>query len=32
MVGLVMGLNLDTLLEKDPEDWTSQGELAAFMG
>jgi HD-like signal output (HDOD) protein len=31
MVGLVMGLNLDTLLEKDPEDWTSQGELAAFL-
>lgn len=31
MVGLVMGLNLDTILEKDPEDWTSQGELGAFM-
>lgn len=31
MVGLVMGLDLDTVLEKDPEDWTSQGELAAFL-
>ncbi len=31
MVGLVMGLNLDTLLEKDPEQWTSQGDLAAFL-
>jgi len=31
MVGLVMGLNLDTLLEKDPEEWTSQGELGAFL-
>lgn len=31
MVGLVMGLDLDSILEKDPEDWTSQGELAAFI-
>lgn len=31
MVGLVMGLDLDTLLEKDPEDWSSKGELAAFL-
>jgi HD-like signal output (HDOD) protein len=31
MVALVMGLDLDTLLEKDPEDWTSQGELGAFL-
>ncbi|HEX5784027.1 MAG TPA: HDOD domain-containing protein [Burkholderiaceae bacterium] len=31
MVALVMGLDLDTLLDKDPEDWTSQGELGAFI-
>ena len=31
VVGLVMGLDLDTILEKDPEDWTSQGELGAFL-
>lgn len=31
MVALVMGLDLDTLLGKDPEDWTSQGELGAFL-
>jgi HD-like signal output (HDOD) protein len=31
MVGLVMGLDLDAVLEKDPQDWTSQGELAAFL-
>lgn len=31
MVALVMGLDLDTLLEKDPEDWSSKGELGAFI-
>jgi len=31
MVGLVMGLDLDTLLDKDPEDWSSKGELGAFL-
>ena len=28
---VAMGLDLDTLLEKDPEDWSSKGELGAFL-
>lgn len=31
MVGLVMGLDLDSLLEKDPDEWTSKGDLGAFL-
>jgi HD-like signal output (HDOD) protein len=31
MVGLVMGLDLDSILDKDPDDWTSHGELRAFI-
>lgn len=31
MVGLVMGLDLDSVLAKDPAAWTSQGDLAAFV-
>ena len=28
---LVMGLDLDSVLEKDPAAWTSHGDLAAFL-
>ena len=31
VVGLVLGFDLDTVLEKDPEDWTSRGDLGAFL-
>jgi HD-like signal output (HDOD) protein len=31
VVATLLGLSLDTVLDKDPEQWTSAGELAAFL-
>lgn len=31
VVAMLLGLDLETVLDKDPEQWTSAGELAAFM-
>jgi HD-like signal output (HDOD) protein len=31
VVAMLLGLSLETVLDKDPQDWTSAGELAAFL-
>ncbi|TSE25462.1 HDOD domain protein [Tepidimonas sediminis] len=31
VVAMLLGLSLETVLDKDPEQWTSAGELAAFL-
>jgi HD-like signal output (HDOD) protein len=31
VVALLLGLDLQTVLDKDPQEWTSAGELAAFL-
>ncbi len=32
VVAILLGLDLDMVLDKDPSDWTSAGELSAFLG
>lgn len=32
VVAILLGLDLDMVLDKDPSEWTSAGELSAFMG
>ncbi|HEX5805013.1 MAG TPA: HDOD domain-containing protein [Macromonas sp.] len=32
VVAILLGLDLDMILDKDPSEWTSAGELSAFMG
>jgi len=32
VVAILLGLDLDMVLDKDPSEWTSSGELSAFMG
>lgn len=32
VVAMLLGMDLDKTLDKDPSEWTSAGELAAFMG
>lgn len=31
VVAILLGLDLETALDKDPQEWTSSGELSAFM-
>lgn len=31
VVAILLGLSLETVLDKDPQEWTSAGELAAFL-
>ncbi|OYX57728.1 MAG: histidine kinase [Comamonadaceae bacterium 32-67-11] len=32
VVAILLGLDLDMVLDKDPSEWTSAGELSAFLG
>lgn len=32
VVAILLGLDLEMILDKDPSEWTSAGELSAFMG
>ena len=32
VVAILLGLDLQMVLDKDPSEWTSAGELSAFMG
>jgi hypothetical protein len=32
VVAILLGLDLEMVLDKDPSEWTSAGELSAFMG
>ena len=32
VVAILLGLDLDMVLDKDPSEWTSSGELSAFVG
>jgi HD-like signal output (HDOD) protein len=32
VVAMLLGLDLDMVLDKDPSEWTSAGELSAFLG
>jgi hypothetical protein len=32
VVAILLGLDADTVIDRDPSEWTSSGELSAFLG